>query len=64
MKTDVARKIFIEDWTHAILRVTNISPDGITKAYVELAVSQIMDASLKHKKHLDIDYDCGYELKE
>lgn len=55
------RKKFIADFC----RMANHNYESlgnVEKAYLELAISECMDAAIKYKDKLDIDYDNGYIL--
>lgn len=60
-----SRKEFIETFSKLVCDM--LSKDyktlnGVDKAYLELAVSQCMDAAIEFKDVLDVGYTTGYKF--
>lgn len=60
-----ARKEFVETFSKLICGVSSkdyATLNGVDKAYLELAISQCMDAAIEFKDVLDVGYITGYKF--
>ena len=55
------RKKFIKDFSNAIADEYS-GIDTISRAYIELTISQCMDSAIMHREKLDLGIDDGYDL--
>jgi hypothetical protein len=61
-KKDKFRKEFIKMFADVIAGERS-GVDALQRAYIELAISQCMDAAIFHREKLDLGIDEGFVLK-